>query len=90
VVYDRVIEHGVNGLLAREVGDWAPLLQQVLTDEPSRQRMARAAWDQVRDERMFADQGVLRRDWYLDLWARREALNAAMIERVPGLRDALA
>jgi hypothetical protein len=90
VVYDRVIEHGVNGLLAREVGDWAPLLQQVLTDEPSRRRMARAAWDQVRDERMFADQGVLRLDWYLDLWARREALNAAMIERVPGLRDALA
>jgi hypothetical protein len=90
VVYDRVIEHGVNGLLAREVSDWAPLLRQVLTDEPSRQRMARAAWDQVRDERMFADQGVLRRDWYLDLWARREALNAAMIERVPGLRDALA
>jgi hypothetical protein len=89
VVYDQVIQHGVNGLLARDVIDWAPLLGQALTDDASRMRMARAAWDYVLHERMFADQETLRRDWYLDLWARREELNAAMIERVPGLRDAL-
>ena len=90
VVYDRVIRHGINGLMAREAHEWAPLLQQALTDEPARERMARAAWEQVRDERMFADQEAVRRDWYLDLWRRRDELNAAMIERVPGLREMLA
>ena len=90
VVYDQTIRHGVNGLLAREAGEWAPLLQQALTDEPARERMAKAAWDQVRTERMFADQAAQRRDWYLDLWRRRDELNAAVIARVPGLREALA
>lgn len=89
-IYDRVIRHGVNGLLAKDVADWAPLLGQALTDEPARERMARHAWEYVRDERLFAHQVAARRDWYWDLWARREALNAAMIERAPGLREALA
>jgi hypothetical protein len=90
VVYEGVIRHGVNGLMAREAGEWGALLQQALTDEPARERMARAAWEQVRAERMFADQEAVRRDWYLDLWRRRDELNAAMIARVPGLREALA
>jgi hypothetical protein len=49
--------------------------------------MARRAWAYVRDERMFADQVALRRDWYLDLWSRRDALNAALLARMPGLRE---
>ncbi|MBS0362389.1 MAG: glycosyltransferase [Proteobacteria bacterium] len=88
-IYDRVIRHGENGLLAREVADWAPLLRQALTDEPMRARLARAAYDQVRTERMFADQVVRRRDWYWSLWNRREELNAALMERLPGLREAI-
>ncbi|HEY3951467.1 glycosyltransferase family protein [Phenylobacterium sp.] len=89
-IYDRVIRHGENGLLARETTDWAPLLRQALTDEPMRERMARAAWDYVRGERMFADQAAQRRDWFWDLWARREALNEALMDRLPGLREAVA
>ena len=90
VVYEGVIRHGANGLMARGADEWAPLLRQALTDEPARERMARAAWDYVRGERMFADQEVLRRDWYRDLWALREELNAAVMARVPGLREAIA
>lgn len=89
-IYDRVIEHGVNGFLAPQVADWAPLLEQALTDEPLRDRMARNAWDYVRRERMFANQVALRRDWYRDLWARRRDLNEAVMDRVPGLRAMLA
>jgi hypothetical protein len=89
-IYDRVIEHGANGFLAPEIADWAPLLTQVLTDEPLRAQLARRAWEYVRDQRMFAHQVATRRDWYRDLWARREALNAALIARTPGLREALA
>jgi glycosyltransferase involved in cell wall biosynthesis len=89
-IYDRVIRHGENGFLARDVTEWAPLLEQALTDEPLRARLARNAWDYVRTERMFANQATARRDWYRDLWTRREELNAALMGRVPGLREAVA
>ena len=86
-IYGRTIEHGVNGLLAPQVEDWAPLLSQALGDEDLRSRLARRAWDDVRRRRMFADQIALRRDWYRDLWSRREALNAALMLRLAGLRE---
>jgi hypothetical protein len=88
-IYDRVIRHGENGLLAKDIADWSPMLEQALTDETARERMARAAWEHVRTERMFANQVAKRRDWYRSLWARREALNAAVIARLPGLAEAL-
>ena len=83
-----MIRHGENGLLARDVGDWAPLLRQALTDEAARERMARAAWEEVRSQRMFAHQAARRRDWYWSLWERRAELNEALMSRVPGLREA--
>jgi pimeloyl-ACP methyl ester carboxylesterase len=86
-LHGRTIEHGVNGLLAPQVEDWAPLLSQALGDQDLRRRLARRAWEDVRRERMFADQIALRRDWYRDLWSRREALDAALMQRLPGLRE---
>ena len=89
-IYDRVIEHGVNGLLAPRVEDWAPLLVRALADHDWRGAMARRAWEYVREERTFSDQVALRRDWYIDLWSRRSELNEALMSRVPGLREAVA
>ena len=86
-IYDRVIEHGVNGLLAPETGDWAPLLTLALTDQARRAEMAQNAWAYVRERRMFSDQIVQRRSWYRDLWSRRRELDEALIARVPGLAD---
>ena len=83
-VYAAVIRHGENGLLAPEIDDWAPLLIQALGDDEARRAMARAAWAYVGRERMFAQQVTARHDWYRDLWARREALTAAMVARVGG------
>jgi hypothetical protein len=88
-IYERVIRHGENGLLARDLADWAPLLELALTDHAMRERLARNAWDDVRRTRMFANQVAQRRDWYLDLWNRRAQLNEALIARVPGLREAV-
>jgi len=87
VCYDRVIRHGVNGLLASELGDWAELLAGALRDPAAQRRMAQAAWEDVRRERMFAYQARSRIDWYWSLWARREELRAALFERVPALRS---
>jgi len=89
-IYARTIRHGENGLLAAAVEDWAPQLIQALGDLPLRRAMARTAWDEVRNHRMFAGQVAARRDWYRDLWARRDALYASALARIPGLTEALA
>ena len=80
-IYSGVMRHGRNGLIAETVADWAPLLAQALRDEDASRAMARNAWDYVAGARMFADQIRDRHDWYRDLWARRDELNAALFKR---------
>jgi hypothetical protein len=89
-VYGRTIRHGVNGLLANGVDDWAPLLIRALQEPDWNRGMARRAWEEVRDTRMFANQVGQRRDWYLDLWSRRAELDEAAMARLPGLRERVA
>ncbi len=88
-VYAATIEDGVNGLIARELGDWPRLLARALAEPAWREQLARRAWDYVRAERMFAYQVPIRKAWYRDLWARREALNRALYDRLPGLEAAV-
>ncbi|WP_309088555.1 glycosyltransferase [Phenylobacterium sp.] len=89
LVYADVVRHGENGLIARSREQWAPLLARALRDPGKRREMARRAWQEVRDRRMFADQIGRRRDWYLELWARRDALQREICDRLPGLREAI-
>jgi glycosyltransferase involved in cell wall biosynthesis len=88
-VYADVIVHGANGLIAQHEGDWAKLLSMALADPAGRVGMARRAWEYVREERMFACQMADRREWYMDLWARRDALSEQLIARMPGLAEEL-
>jgi hypothetical protein len=90
LIYEYVIAHGENGLIARGPEDWASLLGEALARPDWRRAMARRAWDYVRRERMFAGQIAARRDWYRALWARRAELNAAAFARIPGLAAAVA
>jgi hypothetical protein len=80
-IYSGVMRHGKNGLIAQNVDDWAPLLAGALRDEAASRQMARNAWEYVAGARMFADQVRVRHDWYRDLWARRDELNAALAAR---------
>ncbi|PZQ65551.1 MAG: hypothetical protein DI570_01400 [Phenylobacterium zucineum] len=84
-VYGRTIRSGQTGLIAATLDDWPVLLGRVLGDDAERERLARAAWDDVRDHRMFADQIAVREAWYRDLLARREHLDAAITKRAPGV-----
>jgi hypothetical protein len=90
LIYGDVIEHGVNGLIAGRLEDWAPLLIEALGRPDRRRAMARRAWEQVRSGRMFASQAAAHVAWYRDLWARREALTAQALARAPGLAEAVA
>ncbi|MBU3077077.1 methyltransferase domain-containing protein [Sphingomonas quercus] len=84
-VYAESIRDGETGLIAQTLADWAPLLTGLLDDPARRRALARAAWEGVRDARMFADQAQARADWYARLWERREELHAALVARLPAL-----
>lgn len=88
-VYGATIRDGETGLIAPALEDWAGAVGRLLDDPALRRRIARAAWEDVRDHRMFAAQIRARRDWYASLWARRAALEAALLARLPALATAL-
>lgn len=85
VVYADTIKDGETGLIAHDLRDWDRQLRIALRNGDKRRAMARAAWEYVRDERMFAQQAAERRDWYLSLWANRDALTRDLLARVPAL-----
>lgn len=89
IVYDRVIRHGENGLLATSRDAWSEQLAFALGQPARRVEMAQRAWEEMRDTRMFAHQVEARAAWYADLWRRREALTAALLERCPEIRACL-
>ncbi len=84
-IYGETVRDGVTGLIADGLDDWSPALRRLIDDPPLRHRLAQAAWTDVRDHRMFADQLAARRDWYADLWQRRGELQRRLIERQPKL-----
>lgn len=89
-VYAQTIRDGENGFLARTDDDWSRLLIELGRNPDLRNRVAATAWDQVRDGRMMAGQVAARRDWYLDLYRRRDQLFTDALRRSPALADRLA
>ena len=88
-VYADTIGDGETGLIAKDLRDWDRQLRIALRNGDKRRAIARAAWEYVRDQRMFAQQAAERRDWYLGLWANREALTRDLLARVPALASRL-
>lgn len=84
-VYAETIRHGENGFIARAPGDWSRLLIELAGDPGLRQRVAATARAELRAHRMMAQQVALRRDWYLDLLARRTEIYAATRVRASAL-----
>ena len=86
-VYDATIDPGRTGLIAGRLEDWAPALVRLLEDDALLQRLSVNAWEDVRDNRMFAAQMAARVDWYRMLWSQRDELNAALLARCPWLAE---
>jgi len=85
VVYAGVIQDGKTGLIFRDQAELRAALLRLLAYPEATRRMADAAHAYVSARRMLAYQVDARINWYRSLWERRDELNAALKERVPGL-----
>ncbi len=85
VVYESSIQDGKTGLIFRDAMELRAGLLRLLAYPEATKRMADAARAYVARERMLAYQVSARSEWYRSLWERREALNAALKQRVPEL-----
>ncbi|MBV9252564.1 MAG: glycosyltransferase, partial [Acetobacteraceae bacterium] len=82
VVYARTVEEGSSGLLFTDASELhARLLRLVAIPDLARE-LAEGARRHVAEHRMLAYQVAPRIAWYRSLWARREALTAALRARL--------
>jgi SAM-dependent methyltransferase len=84
-VYAGSLRHGETGLILPDPPALGAALRALLAEPARALAMAEAARGWVRAERLLARQVAPRLDWYRDLWARRAALDAALLKRVPAL-----
>ncbi len=82
VVYGASLRDGETGLIVPDAAALGAALDAVVADPALALRIAQAARAWVRAERLSAYQARRRLDWYRDLWARREALDAALGARL--------
>ena len=85
VVYGTVLEDGDTGVLFDTPESLHVRLNQLLTVPDLARDIADSAREHVARERMLAYQTGPRLQWYRSLWARREELTAALLQRVPEL-----
>jgi 2-polyprenyl-3-methyl-5-hydroxy-6-metoxy-1,4-benzoquinol methylase len=85
IVYGDVIEDGKTGMLFQDAAELRNHLLRILAFPTAARRIADQARAYVAAERMLAYQVEAREAWYRSLWARRDALNAALSERMPQL-----
>ena len=84
-VYADSIEDGRTGMIFRDPAELQQRLVRMLANPDQARGLADAARREVLGGRMLAYQLAARETWYRSLWARREELHAALLERVPEL-----
>ena len=85
VAYGDSIEDGRTGVLFQDAHELQQRLLRLVINPEAGRELADAARAHVTKHRMLAYQVARRTAWYRSLWARREALNAALLARVPEL-----
>ena len=85
VVYAATIADGRTGMLFHDANELQQRLARLVASPDIGREMADAARGYVERHRMMAYQVARRATWYRSLWARREELNRALLERVPEL-----
>ena len=85
VVYAGSVEDGRTGLLFHDAAELRQRLSWLVANPQAGVALAEAAHAEVVAHRMLAYQIGARVTWYHSLWARREELHRALLERVPAL-----
>ena len=84
-VYEQSVADGQTGVLFRSPEELGQRLLRLVANPDITQAIGDAARAYVARERMLAYQIAERTAWYHDLWARREELHRALLERMPEL-----
>ena len=84
-VYEQSVADGQTGVLFRSPEELGQRLLRLVANPDITQTIGDAARAYVARERMLAYQIAERTAWYHDLWARREELHRALLERMPEL-----
>ncbi len=87
VVYGETIEDGRTGLVFRDADELRAKLMRLVAMPDMARDLGDAARDYVAQHRMLAYQVAPRIAWYRSLWARRDALNAALRERLAAVPE---
>ncbi|HEY3848692.1 MAG TPA: methyltransferase domain-containing protein [Acetobacteraceae bacterium] len=87
VVYGETIEEGRTGLLFRDADELQSKLMRLVAMPEMARDLGDAARDYVAQHRMLAYQTAPRIAWYRSLWARRDALTAALHERLAAVPE---
>jgi hypothetical protein len=85
VVYGATLQNGKTGLIFRDAMELRAGLLRLLAYPEATRKIGDAARAYVARERMLAYQVTARAAWYRSLWERRDALNAALKQRMPEL-----
>jgi SAM-dependent methyltransferase len=83
VVYGATIRDGETGFIVRDAEALRMRLREMLAAPERARAVGAAARGWVREKRMLAGQVGARLGWYRGLWARRDALDAALRRRAP-------
>lgn len=86
VVYGASLKEGETGRLFSTAEELQQILRSLQADRPQVDALGQQARRWVATSRLQHHQAAAREAWYRSLWERREALTAALLERVPELR----
>lgn len=84
-VYSTTLRHGETGLIFHNPDEFEALLEDLIEQPALRWRLASAAHDYVRKQRMLADHAGRQVQWYRWLCANRARLTAELATRAPEL-----
>ena len=88
VAYGNTVRNGETGFLFRDGREFRQKLSLLIEDGKMRRRMADAAYDYVRRERMLSRHYEERLAWYLEMLDRREELDRDLGKRLERFAEA--
>ena len=85
VVYPQTVKDGENGLIFHDLKEFAQKLEFLIENREKRFKLATAAYNYVKNNRLLCQHYEERLDWYFELFARLDELNKETQARIEKL-----